>query len=315
MEVKLAEVVAFEDVKEKRTRTERPDGHFHTTTFIDHSLQRSEAPHVFMIESSPNRSLATHFHDVDQFQVVVAGSGSMGRHHLLPHVVHFARGFTPYGPLLSGPDEEGIAYVTLRARACPTGGAQRLPECRSRLTSISGRKPWQASGVPLFVSPGTNGVGLAEIPGIRDERGLAGHAVTLSSHASIELLQPAKGDGFCVVVLQGSLVHQRVSKAALTVVYVEPEEASYLMVAGPSGLQGLILNFPEPVNHMQENHNSSATPGSRVWQCELCSFSYDEAVGLPEEGFPPGTPWDAIPEDWVCPDCSATKKDFVLLDL
>lgn len=74
-----------------------------------------------MIGSGPNGSLATHFHDIDQFQVVVAGSGSMGRHQLQPDVVHIARGLKPYRSLLSGSGEEDIAYLTLRARACPTG--------------------------------------------------------------------------------------------------------------------------------------------------------------------------------------------------
>ena len=134
-------------------------------------------------------------------------------------------------------------------------------------------------------------------------------------HASIEVPTPTRGDGFFVVVLKGCLLDQGMPKEAQTVVYVGPEEMPYMIVAGSSGLQGLILNFPEPVNHMPQNDNSTAMPGTRVWQCELCSFSYDEAVGLPEEGFPPGTSWEAIPEDWVCPDCSATKKDFILVDL
>ena len=144
---------------------------------------------------------------------------------------------------------------------------------------------------------------------------MAGYVFTMLPHASIEVLKPIRRDGFCVVVLKGCLLDQGMPKEAQTVVYVGHEETPYRIVAGSSGLQGLILNFPEPVNHMQQNNNATATPGTRVWQCELCSFSYDEAVGLPEEGFPPGTPWEAIPEDWVCPDCSATKRDFVLLDL
>lgn len=184
-----------------------------------------------------------------------------------------------------------------------------------RTWSYPGWQPRQARGAPSFVPPGVDRVAWAEIPGIREDRGLAGYAVTMLRHSSIELSKPARDDGFCVIVLKGCLAHQGVSKVALNMVYVGPEEEPYMMVAGPSGLQGLILNFPEPVNHMQQNNYSSPMPGSRVWQCELCSFSYDEAVGLPEEGFPPGTPWEAIPEDWVCPDCSATKKDFILVDL
>jgi rubredoxin len=37
-----------------------------------------------------------------------------------------------------------------------------------------------------------------------------------------------------------------------------------------------------------------------------------ERRGDPHEGFPPGTRWSAIPEDWACPDCAVREKpDFV----
>jgi len=48
----------------------------------------------------------------------------------------------------------------------------------------------------------------------------------------------------------------------------------------------------------------------RTWQCGTCGFVYDEAAGLPEEGFPPGTRWDEIPESWCCPDCGMSKAQF-----
>ena len=41
----------------------------------------------------------------------------------------------------------------------------------------------------------------------------------------------------------------------------------------------------------------------RTWMCVVCGFIYDEAEGLPEEGIAPGTRWEDIPDDWVCPDC------------
>ncbi len=47
-----------------------------------------------------------------------------------------------------------------------------------------------------------------------------------------------------------------------------------------------------------------------AWRCTLCSFEYDEARGLPDEGFAPGTRWSDIPEHWSCPDCGYAKPDF-----
>ena len=48
----------------------------------------------------------------------------------------------------------------------------------------------------------------------------------------------------------------------------------------------------------------------KKWQCSVCGFIYDEEEGLEEEGIAPGTRWEDIPEDWVCPECGVSKEDF-----
>ena len=39
-----------------------------------------------------------------------------------------------------------------------------------------------------------------------------------------------------------------------------------------------------------------------------CGYEYDPAVGDPDSGIAPGTPFEAIPEDWVCPVCGLSKS-------
>jgi len=53
----------------------------------------------------------------------------------------------------------------------------------------------------------------------------------------------------------------------------------------------------------------------KQWQCMVCGFIYDEAVGLPEDGIPPGTSWADIPDDWMCPDCGVSKEDFEMIEI
>jgi rubredoxin len=53
----------------------------------------------------------------------------------------------------------------------------------------------------------------------------------------------------------------------------------------------------------------------KKWQCLVCSFIYDEELGLPEEGIAPGTRWDDIPDDWMCPDCGVGKEDFEMAEI
>lgn len=46
------------------------------------------------------------------------------------------------------------------------------------------------------------------------------------------------------------------------------------------------------------------------FECTICGYVYDPAVGDPENGIEPETPFDELPEDWVCPLCGVGKEDF-----
>ena len=48
----------------------------------------------------------------------------------------------------------------------------------------------------------------------------------------------------------------------------------------------------------------------KVYVCELCGYEYNPEVGDPENGIEPGTDFEDLPEDWVCPLCGAGKDDF-----
>jgi rubredoxin len=50
------------------------------------------------------------------------------------------------------------------------------------------------------------------------------------------------------------------------------------------------------------------------WECLVCGYVYDPAEGDPDNGVEPGTPFEALPDDWVCPDCGAGKDMFEKMD-
>jgi rubredoxin len=52
----------------------------------------------------------------------------------------------------------------------------------------------------------------------------------------------------------------------------------------------------------------------KKYRCIPCGHTYDPAQGDPDTGIPPGTPFEQLPEDWMCPDCGASKADFEPLD-
>ena len=44
--------------------------------------------------------------------------------------------------------------------------------------------------------------------------------------------------------------------------------------------------------------------------CDLCGYVYDPSEGDPDNGIEPGTEWDNVAEDWICPLCGAGKDAF-----
>ena len=53
----------------------------------------------------------------------------------------------------------------------------------------------------------------------------------------------------------------------------------------------------------------------RKWQCIVCGYIYDEAEGCEEEDVPPGTLWEDVPEDCMCPECGVGKEDFEMIEI
>ena len=68
--------------------------------------------------------IPSHFHAVNQFQVVVEGEGTLGKRAVYPWTVHYTNGFTGYGPLCAA--AAGMAFFTLRNR-WDAGGARYFP--------------------------------------------------------------------------------------------------------------------------------------------------------------------------------------------
>jgi rubredoxin len=53
----------------------------------------------------------------------------------------------------------------------------------------------------------------------------------------------------------------------------------------------------------------------KTWECIICGLIYDETEGWPDDGIAPGTRWADVADDWVCPDCGASKEDFEMIEI
>ena len=49
----------------------------------------------------------------------------------------------------------------------------------------------------------------------------------------------------------------------------------------------------------------------KKYTCTTCGYVYDPELGDPDSGIEPGTSFDDLPDDWVCPVCGAGKDLFV----
>ena len=53
----------------------------------------------------------------------------------------------------------------------------------------------------------------------------------------------------------------------------------------------------------------------KKWECIVCGWIYDEELGWPDDGIEPGTRWEDISDDWLCPECGVGKEDFDMVEI
>jgi rubredoxin len=52
----------------------------------------------------------------------------------------------------------------------------------------------------------------------------------------------------------------------------------------------------------------------KKYKCSICGYIYDESIGIPEKDIVPGTKWEDLPDDFICPLCTAPKSVFILME-
>jgi len=53
----------------------------------------------------------------------------------------------------------------------------------------------------------------------------------------------------------------------------------------------------------------------KTYMCLICGYVYNPAEGDPDGGIAPGTPWEDVPSDWLCPECGVGKEDFEMVEI
>jgi hypothetical protein len=192
-------------------------------------------PMAFLVEQDPGDVAHAHYHQADEFQVVVAGEGTLGTHPVGPAAVHFAGAHTAYGPIRAG--AMGLTYLTLRNGFDPGARYMLRTENRVALRSVANRRHREAVAAPLR----DDQTGILLGP---DPDGLAAWRYRLVPHASIIGPAPEDGAGQYWLVLAGSLRHAGEMLGRLSCAFLQPDDRAFAAVAGPEGADLLAMQFP-----------------------------------------------------------------------
>lgn len=221
-----------------------------------------DGPQVFMSEMpDPGSVIDPHFHDVDEFQVIVCGGGKFAGAPVEGIIYHYADAYAPYGPIIAG--DKGIDFITFRA-GCTTGYFP-MPESRSKIPGKPGRnlngkfdigKPLPAalaSERETFLADPKDGM---QIVGLR----LGANALAQG--------EPADAGQQYYLVCAGTLLVDGQAVPAKGLIQVLPGEAALTLQAGPQGAHVLLLQLPR----------ASERPGSRIRtiaELQGSSYSYE----------------------------------------
>ena len=209
-------------------------------------------PMAFLVEKEPHAVTKPHFHEADQYQVIVQGGGRLGTHAVGTVAVHYTDAWSAYGPIVAA--DEGISWFTLRNTW--DSGARYMPAAREQLRAARVRnfQHREVTAPPMPVAPAER---LAQIdrPSYatlveQTPDGMATWRYRLPPASSVSGPDPREGGGQFWIVLSGSA---SAGGAALlppnSCVFVGPDDGPLTVVAGDSGAEALCLQFPVLARH------------------------------------------------------------------
>ena len=195
-------------------------------------------PMAFLVEQDPGSTASAHYHQQDQFQLVVGGHGTMGLHEIRPVTVHFTGAHTAYGPIKASPDQ-GVWYFTLRNGFDPGARFMTMPENRAALRTIEGRRHREAVAGPLTPPTAPTETLLGPEPD-----GMTAWRYALPAGGRMTGPDPADGRGQYWVVTAGSLTHANEALPKLSCAFVYPDDAPFEAAAGAAGAEVIAMQFP-----------------------------------------------------------------------
>lgn len=231
---------AVADSAAQNTEIQRPDGVGRRRDYFGRSGAIDAGAQAFLVELPyAGATVKPHFHDVDQFQVIVAGNGRIGKKQLAPVTFQYADAYTPYGPIVA--NDDGISFFTLRNVA--SGGHFKMPGSRHLMPCRAGRNI--AGGFDLSKPMPAAGECVDEVLMSAQEDGVLALGIRLGPDATRHAVT-ADGGGQYYLVCAGSLIDEGQELPTNSLLRVDRGEALRELVAGPRGAFVLALQFGQP---------------------------------------------------------------------
>jgi hypothetical protein len=171
-------------------------------------------PMASFVEQLVHTMIPSHFHAVNQFQVLVEGQGTLGKRAVHPWMVHYTNGFTGYGPLCAA--AEGMAFFTLRNR-WDAAGARYFPAGQSFMQPAPKR---HHLADPLVLSSAaalhSRQHATCDIVLAQEDDGLAAWFLRMGPNRHTHAPDPAHGGGQYLLVAGGTLLHDGARLPRLT---------------------------------------------------------------------------------------------------
>jgi hypothetical protein len=213
------------------TRVPTQMGRFATDFFGVHR-ENQPGPQAYMVETPPGGVIKPHFHGANQYQLTVAGEGTIGKIKLVPGALHYADAYTPYGPILSGP--QGLTFVTLRQSSYV--GSHYMPGSKEQQRQKTGRNVHSA----VDLQP-TGKAGASKL----DERedGVAIYRLEAPAGGQLPLPDVDHGGAF-LIVLTGELRFEGMDYPAISCLFATAGSKREKLVAGAEGAVVAFLSYP-----------------------------------------------------------------------
>lgn len=223
-----------DDARPSRRRANSNGADFWLTSYIGANRYAASAgdppapgsiyPMAFLVEQDAGSVVGAHYHQADQFQVVVGGTGRLGRHDVAPGAIHYAGAWSPYGPLAAG--SNGLQYFTLRNGWDPGARYMEFADNRAALRATA-RHHREATGDSMST-----------------EDGLCAQHHILAPREQVTGPEPSTGAGQFWLVLSGNLLCEGRELPVRSCVFVDPNEPPLTAIAGATGLRVLTVQYP-----------------------------------------------------------------------